>query len=239
MSLPERMEAAFEQIRFAQEEFGKLYVGDPTYLGPDVPPEFRRLCQSTLNNLRQALEYTAGAIKARHCTAFKGPPGYFPICGDRKTFESHMGRNFPDLKQNAPAIFDYLESIQPYNSAYNWMGEFNNYVNMQTKHSHLKVKKEKQSRHILGTLDQGYTIGPIIVGKGVRGPLGQVTIDGVPLQPIEFRSDEAGDRFDSSPFEFAGSGQVVCDRLAEYIGGVKTIVTRIAALLDLPSAPSP
>jgi hypothetical protein len=95
--------------------------------------DIKNLCE----NLRSVLDYLAHEIRDACCPAAKtNERFYFPILSDRKQFEVQVAKWYPDLNINCPELWNYIESIQPYNSAGSWLGNFNR-LNNENKHGNL------------------------------------------------------------------------------------------------------
>lgn len=98
----------------------------------DLRIDIKNLCE----NLRSALDYIAHDIREHHRPSARRAPFYFPIFPDRKQFETKMEERFPGLRKSAPALWDLLESREPYQKGYEWLGQFNR-VNTENKHGQL------------------------------------------------------------------------------------------------------
>jgi hypothetical protein len=94
-------------------------------------------------NLRSVLDYSAHSIREKFCpSANPRNRFYFPILPDINSFTSQMNNWYPHLMNTCPDIYNYLESIQPFNSGNEWLGHFNK-VNNENKHGTLV----EQTRH--------------------------------------------------------------------------------------------
>jgi len=98
---------------------------------------------------------------------------YFPIARSKEGFESILGRGqMKNLNILAPKVYDFLESIQPYNANSTWLGDFSDFSN--EKHIRLtpqEIKKENET--VLG--------GAVHVGRGSKVMMRDVLINGIPV----------------------------------------------------------
>lgn len=115
--------------------------------------------KSFLEHLRSALDYQAHDIQERYCP--KANPKakvYFPITLSPEAFKSHVGQWCPCLQQSAPKIWQYLESVQPYQGkGKEWIGRFNLLVN-ESKHRDLVVHEYREEPVCEGVADG---LGPV------------------------------------------------------------------------------
>jgi hypothetical protein len=133
-----------------------------------------------LENLRSVLDYLAHEIHEKHCSLSKNKKYYFPILPDVERFNVNMGKWFPSLEVDNSKIYSYLESIQPYNLAYRWIGQFNT-VNNENKHNSLVEQTKRQDVEITAkSVDWGTSVSwhpkYVTFGQGV-------SINGVPISP--------------------------------------------------------
>jgi hypothetical protein len=92
--------------------------------------DIKNLCE----NLRSALDYIAHDVREKHCTsASANDRFYFPILPDSASFSSRTAQWFPGLITTAPKVYGFLESVQPYQKGYAWLGLFNR-LNNENKH---------------------------------------------------------------------------------------------------------
>jgi len=83
---------------------------------------------------------------------------YFPIVSKKVDLKSVLGRSMiKDLDSTNPKIFNFLDSIQPYNKGYEWIKHFSKYAN--EKHIRLTPQKKKETKSIfVGKKGTGFTI---------------------------------------------------------------------------------
>ena len=54
---------------------------------------------------------------------------YFPITAKKENLKSILGwGKMTNLETDYPKVFNFLDSIQPYNKGYEWLGEFNEFA---------------------------------------------------------------------------------------------------------------
>ena len=132
--------------------------------------------KNIFENLRSCLDYLAHDIFEKHCSFAKKPDRlYFPIRATSTDFLSSVSKDYPQLQVTAKAVFDTIESIQPYHDP--WLGQFNK-LNNQNKHQDLVEQVRLEARHV--TVSSGG--GSVSWGPGVTfGP--GVSVMGVPIDP--------------------------------------------------------
>jgi len=133
--------------------------------------------KNIFENLRSCLDYLAHEIFESCCQQNKPPDRlYFPIRKSRQEFDQVVNKDFPDLEKTRKAVYDFLESLQPYNDP--WIGEFNQ-LNNENKHQDLVEQTRTESRHITVSGPGG---GSVSWGPGVTFGRG-VSVMGVPIDP--------------------------------------------------------
>jgi len=142
----------------------------------DLKIDIKNFCE----NLRSVLDYLAHDIRETNCVKAKfNERFYFPILLNREQFESKTNRWFPDLIINKPDLWNYLETVQPYHTGYEWLGLFNK-VNIENKHSNLVEQTRTERNEIRVTLQGGAQVSwdsnSVKFGNGVY-------IAGVPVDP--------------------------------------------------------
>ncbi len=141
----------------------------------DLRIDIKNLCE----NLRSVLDYLAQEIRDVHCSAAKSGRFYFPILPTRKEFEARMEQWFPGLRSSKPDLWDYMESLQPYQDKQEWLGNFNR-VNNENKHGNLVEQTRKEAPRVTVKTAAGAKVswdpGAVRFGSGVK-------IGGVPVDP--------------------------------------------------------
>lgn len=129
-------------------------------------------------HLRSSLDYLAHEIFDSSCSPESKPRKlYFPISGSESEFAKCMHKNYPGLESNNKALFNYLESIQPYKVA--WLGHFNK-LNNDNKHNDLVEQTKLEERHVSVSSSSG---GSVSWGPGVSFG-GVIHVMGVPIDPV-------------------------------------------------------
>ncbi len=176
-------------------------------------------------NLRSVLDYLAHEIREKYCPGANPKDRfYFPIFPDATQFAAQAGKWFPGLASSASRVWAALESCQPYQPAFAWLGLFNK-VNNENKHGALVP----QTRQELGTqvkaeIQGGGSVAwnPSSVRFGAGVSIGGVRVDPSTQMPI------ADPRLKVTrtvwvDFHFDGIGGSAIGLLRESLSGVKAI----------------
>lgn len=132
-------------------------------------------------NLRSVLDYLSHEIHELYYSSSSNSRFYFPILSDNSQFTSRMNQWFPSLSTKNIAIYNFLESIQPYQANYKWLGDFNK-VNNENKHGSLVQQTRKETIKI--TAKSTFGGGSVTwIPKSVKFGRG-VYINGVPVNPV-------------------------------------------------------
>jgi hypothetical protein len=103
---------------------------------------------------------------------------------------SMLGRAMmQDLDISHPQVFNFLESVQPYNSGYEWIEHLSKFAN--EKHVRLTPQKRKETKTLTIGDDVSMTLGEgasLEIGDGASISLGGKTISGG--QSISVNSDK-------------------------------------------------
>lgn len=120
----------------------------------EIDAGLRVKIKNLLENAKSILDYLAHDIAEQY--GLQASKIYFPIVGKDKDVTSYkgaIGRNLPGLEKQK-LIFDYIESIQPYNSNYSWLGDFSE-LSADTKHQQLIPIKRQESKRIISEHQSG------------------------------------------------------------------------------------
>lgn len=143
------------------------------YIREDLKVEIK----NAFENLRSCLDYLAHEVFENWCSPHPKPDRlYFPIRQSESDFDAVIQRDFPNLNQVAPVIFEFLKSIQPFHDP--WLREFNQ-LNNHNKHEDLVPQTRTEARHVTVSSPQG---GGVSWGPGVVFGSG-VSVMGVPIDP--------------------------------------------------------
>lgn len=173
------IDSLISNIQKEYKEIENLY--NSSLYKKEIDSNLKIKVKNYLENARSILDYCAHDIA--DVAGIKNNIIYFPIVGkssNSNSFQGNIGRNLPKLDSLNKNLFNYLESIQPYNSKYNWVADFVEVIN-NTKHSQLtpQTKTETQritSQHIGGG-SVSWDPSAVIFGSGV-------SINGAPVNPI-------------------------------------------------------
>jgi len=142
-----------------------------------VSEELKVDIKNIFENLRSFLDYLAQEIFESCCPQSKPPDRlYFPIRKSRQEFDQAVNKYFPNLQKKRTLVYDFLESLQPYNDP--WIGEFNQ-LNNENKHQDLVEQIRTESRHVTVSRPDS---GSVSWGPGVTFGRG-VSVMGVPIDP--------------------------------------------------------
>jgi hypothetical protein len=130
--------------------------------------------KNIFENLRSCLDYLAHEMVELLCTS-KPSRLYFPIRDSKPQFEQMMARDYAGLEAANKTVFDFLESIQPYNDR--WLGDFNE-LNNSNKHQDLVEQTRTEHRRVTVSAPGGQ----VSWGPGVTFGSG-VSVMGVPIDP--------------------------------------------------------
>ncbi len=190
--------------------------------------DIKNLCE----NLRSALDYVAHDIREIHCpSAGASDRFYFPILPDPTKFTQMTGQWFPGLLTAAPKVFQFLESVQPYQNGYSWLGLFNR-LNNENKHGDLVEQSRTETHHIKVAMQSGGSVswnpGSVKFGGGVF--IGGVPVNPATQMPIPHPSQTV-ERVIWVDFRFSGIDASALGLLAEATKGVKAITEGIYAVI--------
>lgn len=145
-----------------------------------VSSELRLDVKYVCESYRSVLDYLAHDIRETHCPqANQNDRFYFPILPDNATFTSRMNQWYADLDTACRDLWDYLESVQPYQQGFAWLGEFNR-VNNENKHDRLVGQERTESHGGARITTPG--VGSISWTPGVTFT-GGISVMGAPIDP--------------------------------------------------------
>ena len=126
-------------------------------LQQEISDKTKNLTQEVLVKMRSVFDQTMNSfydnfIEPNLEVNEKRPNVYFPIINNSNDLKSLLGRyQMKDLADTYPEIFNFIDSVQPYNSQYEWMKFFVEYSN--DKHIRLPPQKRKEDKIL--TLEHG------------------------------------------------------------------------------------
>lgn len=156
-----RWREAGELLEFAESELKRIrQLYEQAAVKRAVTPKLLISIKIFAEQVRSALDYLAHDIRESY-----GPPPratdkiYFPVLDDVEAFHRKVPIWFPQLRESACEIYEYLESVQPYHPGQDWLKHFVDLVNTG-KHRQLAlhdVREEEAQDGAPGGL------GPVLV----------------------------------------------------------------------------
>lgn len=176
--------------------------------------------------LRSALDYLAHDIRETYCPNRKRGKFYFPILSDHQQYRNQMSKWYPGLDKNAPSLWNYLESVQPYKRESSaWLGRFNRLVN-ENKHDSLVPQTRSCRERVHVKTKSGEANWD---HKGVRFSRGTY-IFGVPIDPSTQmpvpHSSQTVRRINWVDFHFNGIKGSALKLLKDSLEGIEKIVSK-------------
>ena len=197
-----------------------------------VAPELKVEIKSFCGNLRSVLDYLAHDIRESCCpNAPSGDRFYFPILPDRLTFEVKVAQWYPGLKKSSRTLWGYLESVQPYQANWTWLGAFNR-LNNENKHDKLVPQTSTTTQEVRVTSTAGAKVSwnPANVTFGGNVKIAGVPVDPITQMPVPDPSQEV-EVITWVGFQFAGINVSALWLLRSAYEGVKTLSHEIRRLL--------
>lgn len=183
--------------------------------------------KNLFGNLRSSLDYLAKDIHEKYCPNAKpNTRFYFPILPDASQFQGRMNNWFPGLNISCADLWNYLESIQPYNPGFEWLGKFNR-VNNENKHDSLVEQTRVETQRVNVSFGGGsvnWDPGAVKFGSGVF--IGGVQVDTRTQMPIPHPSQKV-EKVTWVDFRFDGIDESAITLMEQSMFGIKTIVTSI------------
>ncbi len=178
--------------------------------------------------LRSVLDYLAHEIREKRCPcAARNRRYYFPILLDRQTFDDKVEEWYPGLQASAPALRNYLESIQPYHVDWAWLDQFNK-LNNENKHERLVQQTRSETEQIEVKMQGGSQVvwRPKNVWFGPGVSIGGVPVDPATQMPIPDPSQRVK-RIVWVDFKFEGIDVSALALLKKASSGIADISTEI------------
>lgn len=208
---------AQDQLKAIRAEYDRSLHAQK--IDPALKIDIKNLCE----NLRSALDYIAHDIREKHCPAANPKDRfYFPILPDAQTFAKQANQWFPGLAAACPAVWTLLESIQPYQLGYQWLGRFNR-LNNENKHGNLVEQTRKETHRITAT-SSGVSVSwnPASVRFGAGVHIGGVPVNPSTQMPVPHPSQTV-ERVIWVDFQFADIGVSALSLLSDAVSGVGDI----------------
>lgn len=148
-----------------------------------VSGKTRNLSQEVLLKIRHLLDQAIYKFYEKHISPKlsdadrKSARVYFPIVSKKENLKSVLGRGkMSNLETNHNDLYLFLDSVQPYNQDYLWLGHLANYSS--EKHIRLTPQTKAETKRV--TVSSGK--GSVSWGPGVTFG-GGVSVMGVPIDP--------------------------------------------------------
>jgi len=172
------------QIDRAKELFGELEKAcNADLLAKNVSDKTRNLSQEVLLKVRHLLDQvTYKFFEKRYLSKLsaedqKSARVYFPMVMKKEDLKSVLGRaKMSDLETIHPDFYNFLNSVQPYNTNYAWLKQFADLC--AEKHIRLSPQVKNEAKRV--TVSRGS--GTVSWGPGVTFGRG-VSVMGVPIDP--------------------------------------------------------
>lgn len=101
-----------------------------------------------LEDIQSILDYIAVDIHKKYCNSTQNKIYfiYSPIGENESQYINRMNKNFPDLSDNYPDVYNLLSSVQSFNDKSNWLVKLNDLTN-EVKHNDLYISKVEKEKH--------------------------------------------------------------------------------------------
>ena len=216
---------AQDQVKAIRAEYARSLHAQQ--IEPALKIDIKHLCE----NLRSSLDYIAHDIREKHCPAANPKDRfYFPILPNAQGFTKKASQWFPGLATVCPAVWTILESIQPYQPGYEWIGCFNR-LNNENKHNNLVEQTRKETHRISASTPGGsVTWDPASVRFGPGVFIGGVPVNPATQMPVPYPS-QAIERVVWVDFRFADIGISALSLLSDSVSGITNITKRVYAAI--------
>ncbi len=151
-----------------------------------ISEETKNLCPEVLLKIRRLLDQAIYKYYKIHYfpklseVDKKSAKVYFPIVSKKESLKSILGMaKMGNLETNNSVLYNYLESIQPYNKEYSWLNNLRDFSN----EAHIQltpqtIKHENETR--LGS-------AVVVTGKGVS--MNNCFIQGIPVNSKDINTE--------------------------------------------------
>lgn len=101
-----------------------------------------------LEDMQSILDYIAVDIHKKYCNSTQKKIYfiYSPIGENESQYINRMNKNFPDLSNNYPDVYNLLSSVQSFNDKSNWLVKLSDLTN-EVKHNDLYISKIEKEKH--------------------------------------------------------------------------------------------
>jgi hypothetical protein len=192
-----------------------------------ISAELRIDIKNLCGNLRSILDYLARDIREKHCpTANPNVRFYFPILPDAGQYQNLMNNWFPGLRTVCPDLWNYLESVQPYQPKQGWLGKFNR-INNENKHESLVEQTRTEAQRVNVSFGGGsvsWDPNAVKFGPGVF--IGGVPVNPDTQMPVPHPSQKV-EQMIWVDFKFEGINESALALLQESLNGVSKIAADV------------
>jgi hypothetical protein len=213
-------------LRRSENDFGTVRAAyDKCLHDRAISAELKIDIKNLCGNLRSILDYLARDIREKHYpTANPNARFYFPIFPDAVQYRSQMNNWFPGLQTVCPDLWNYLESVQPYQTTYAWLGKLNR-INNENKHESLVEQTRTETQRVNVSFGNGsvsWDPGAVKFGSGVF--IGGVPVNPSTQMPIPHPSQKV-ERIIWVDFKFDGINESALALLQQSLKGVSKIAS--------------
>jgi len=226
-SITALLDRAEEQLRAIEAEY------DASLRKKAIAPALKVDIKNFFENLRSVLDYLAHEIRESDGVHADGADRfYFPIAQDDSQLAGMLEKWFPGLKERRPALYSFIQSVQPYAEAAGWLGQFNR-VNNDNKHGDLVEQTRVETEQVEVTSAGGgkVTWNPAGVHFGAGVQIHGVPIDPHTQLPVPNRTIQTT-RTIWVDFRFAGVDVSALVFMRQAITGVRLITEGVLGLLN-------
>lgn len=185
MNRKQDIEALLDSIQRQCKQIKEAY--NNALQDKNISVDLKIIIKNYFENARSALDYLACDIC--ETLSISSPKIYFPIVrkdGSKESFCGFIGKHLPNLEDKNKPLFDYLESLQPYHSQMNWLGEFAEVCN-DSKHQQLTPQKKQETERITSKHISGNSVSwdPSSVRFGSGVLINEAPINPLTQMPIQ------------------------------------------------------
>jgi len=200
--------------------------------------------KNLMENLRSALDYMAHDVYDSCCKPFRAATSksdprniYFPYGQTDKDFKSGLGSSLPDLQSQSPAVYQLIESLQPFRSNDSWLYDLCTILN-ENKHDKLTAQVRSEVETYSVKSDYG-SVSSIVNNPNIQvtSMAGAVEIFGVPAQFTSegirtVKSDRLTHKREKwVSFTFEGANVNVIGMLDKAVVGITAFADRLYRLI--------
>lgn len=213
-------------IEALKKEYGESLTAQA--VSQELKIDIKNLC----GNLRSVLDYFAADVREVACpSANTKDRFYFPVLPGQADFIAQTSTWFPGLKSTYPRVCSFLESVQPYQAGWEWLGQFNR-VNNDNKHGDLVEQTRVETPRAVVTSPGGSAVSwdPRAVSFGSGVYVGGVPVNLATQLPVPHPAQKV-ENLIWVDFRFRDPDVSVLQLLEQALSGVREIADGLVALL--------